>query len=712
MTAPTPQPAAAAKPSPGLAAFVLAFIAVGVASLLLYRLGLWLHYRPGDSPGGAELARAFWMGLRFDLKWLATLGFPVLLAGWALRPHARRPLLAVYAGAMFVLLNLLALVNHFYFGFFGSPIDPMIFGAIEDDTRIVIHTILHDARLVPVVAAWAGVSALQAWLTLRLALRLPALPFGPRALAPVLVALLCGLLARGSLGTFALGSKHLSVSSDGFVNQLVPNALQATYHTVKNRLESGIGADPHAGLRGFGFKQPQQAAAVLGLPPAADEDALIAQLYARTPANPALAQRPPHVVFAMMESMGRHLLEYDDPRHNDLLGRLRRHFAEDYLFRNFVSGQNGTHRTFESLLMNSPVTPLTQGRYGYHTFAGAAALPFQQAGYRTVFLTSGPSAWRNIADILKHQGFDEVHDQAHLRARYPEAPFNLRGAPDAVTFQYARELLEQGEAAGKPVFVFIFTTNHHPPHLVPEGYTPLPLSLDAYAARPPANADKARRILETYQYASDALGGFLDGLKASALADRTVLVASGDHSTRDFFVYAGHNELPLAFGVPTYFYLPPAMRAGLHYDPQRFASHRDVFPTLYHRALAGACYLAVGTDLFGTGPNPPFAPAPDAGMAIYDHVVTPDGAIAKLGSEQPLFLRWADETKTKLEPIDGKPPASLKTRAARERAYVALLDWQTRVQALEHRPAAPPCGADPRNPPAGTGDPAATRAPR
>ena len=66
MTEPIAQPAAAAKPSPGVAAFVLAFIAVGVASLMLYRLGLWLHYRPDDSPGGAELARAFWMGLRFD----------------------------------------------------------------------------------------------------------------------------------------------------------------------------------------------------------------------------------------------------------------------------------------------------------------------------------------------------------------------------------------------------------------------------------------------------------------------------------------------------------------------------------------------------------------------------------------------------------------------------------------------------------------------
>ncbi|MGH8443160.1 MAG: LTA synthase family protein [Nevskiaceae bacterium] len=684
-------PPAAAPPSPGLPAFVLGLLAICTATLLLYRAGLWLHYHPDGSPAGAELARAFWMGLRFDLKWAATLGLPVLLFGWLLPQRWRRKGLAAYAVVVYLSLNWLAAVNHFYFGYFGSPIDPMIFGAFEDDTQIVVHTMIHDFPIVRILAAWLAFSLLEAWLTLKLAARLPAALEARPRIAYAAVVLLSALLARGAIGSFPLGTKHMSVSSDGFINQLVPNALQATYLTARNRLESGISADARAGLRGFGFKTPQQAAAALGLPPAADEDALIAQLYARTPLNPALAKHPPHVVFAMMESMGRHLLEYDDPTANDLLGRLRRHLREDYVFGNFLAGQNGTHRTFESLLMNSPVTPLTQGRYGYHTFAGAAALPFKQAGYRTVFLTSGPSSWRNIADILKFQGFDEVHDQAHLRARYPDAPFNIRGAPDAITFRYARELLADGDAAGKPVFVFIFTTNNHPPHLVPEGYAPGPLSLGVLAARPPVDPALGLRILQTYQYASDALGGFLDEIKDSPLADHTVVAASGDHYIRNFFVYAGHDEMPLMYGVPMYFYLPPAQRAGLHYDAQRFGSHRDVFPTLYHHALSRACYLAVGNDLFGERAASAFAPAAGAGMALYDHIVANEGAIAKLGSETPLFLRWTDGSKKKLEPIEGEPPPALKARAARERAYVALLDWSTRVQALEERPAAPPC---------------------
>ena len=156
MTGPSPPPAAAAKPRFSASAVALSLLLFGTLALTLYRLGLWLNYRPEDSPGGLELARAFFMGARFDLKWLATLAVPALLLGAALPAAARPRALGLYALVVFVLLNFLAIINHFYFGFFGSTIDPMIFGAIEDDTAIVVHTIVHDARLIPVLAVCPG----------------------------------------------------------------------------------------------------------------------------------------------------------------------------------------------------------------------------------------------------------------------------------------------------------------------------------------------------------------------------------------------------------------------------------------------------------------------------------------------------------------------------------------------------------------------------
>jgi phosphoglycerol transferase MdoB-like AlkP superfamily enzyme len=355
----------------------------------------------------------------------------------------------------------------------------MVFGVFEDDTAIVLHTVVHDYPLLRVLALWLAVSVVLALLVKRIAAWLT------RASAPrkwngalgVLVLLALTLFARGTLGTAPLGTKHLSVVADPFTNQLVPNALLATYLAVKLRNQASLDGDPNAGLNRYGFRSPREAAAVLGLSGAPDDHALLASLYARTPFDAQTQQRPPHVVFALMESFGRHILEYQRAD-NDVLGRFARHMHEDYLFLNVVSSQHGTHGTLESLLLVSPITPLTQGRFGYREYAAAAARPYQAAGYRTVFLTSGPASWRNITDVLMRQGFDEVIDVSTLRQRYPDAEINIRGAPDEYSFRYAMELIANGDREGRPAFVFLFTTNNHPPYEAPSSYVPRPLNID------------------------------------------------------------------------------------------------------------------------------------------------------------------------------------------------------------------------------------------
>jgi phosphoglycerol transferase MdoB-like AlkP superfamily enzyme len=672
------------------ASYALALVAVGTVAFGLYRLALWLNYKPvsgSSSPAlMTDLLQAFWMGLRFDLKAMAYCALLLLLAGLAPRRWRSITLLSV-CSLVLLLANFLAMINHFYFGFYGSTIDPMIFGVFEDDTAVIAQTVLREFPIFWILAFWLALTALQVWLVRWLARRLePSLTQWPRA-ANIAVVLLLVLLGRGSFGSFALGSKHLSVVADPFVNQLVPNAIEATYLAVKLRNLTSISNDPYSGLRTYGFASPQKAAAASGLAAVENEDALLAQMYGRTPMNAQLAQRPPHVVFVMMESFGRHIMEYQSAQ-NDVLGRFARHASEDYLFRNFVSSQHGTHRTIEALLLNSPITPLTQGRFGYHTFAAAAALPYQRAGYRTIFLTSGPATWRNVSDVLTHQGFDAVYDVSQLRARYPDVKFGVRGAPDEYTFRYAAELLEEGERRGQPVFVFLFTTNNHPPHEVPEAYKALPLNIEAYGARAPQDRELGLRILKTYQYAADALGGFLDRLKASPLGEHTVVAAAGDHNTRQFITYTGFGELPLAYGVPVYFYLPPNQRADATFNSRRFGSLRDIFPTLYSHSLSGACYLKAGDDVFAPEPA-----GGSAGLALYDYVLAPEGAVANL--KQPQFLRWADSSHLSLLPVTVTVPEELRQRAVQERAKVALLDWSTRMQALESRPAQPPCPSEP-----------------
>lgn len=45
---------------------------------------------------------------------------------------------------------------------------------------------------------------------------------------------------------------------------------------------------------------------------------------------------------ALMESFGSNMLAFDEPGKNDLLGSLRPHFKEDFVFKRFLSEDNGT----------------------------------------------------------------------------------------------------------------------------------------------------------------------------------------------------------------------------------------------------------------------------------------------------------------------------------------------------------------------------------
>lgn len=675
----------------GAASAVVAVL-VGALGLSLFRLLLWWVYKPADALPVEDLRLAFWVGARFDLKTfaiaVAEVGLLVAAGAWLARrlrgyqPGERLFFWALFAA--FAPINLICTGNHYYFGFYGTPISPIVFGLGEDDTGAVLYTIWKDYPLLRALSAWLALSLAQSGLALLggrwLGARLAALPRAARIVAGVATFVLLFYFARGSFGTFPLREQHLSVSSHAFINNLTPNGAYALRLAVNSRLSEKIGDDPTTGLRNLGYKTPQDAARRLGLAGTSDEE-LLRAMYRRTPRNESFAKRPPHVVFALMESMGRDILDYQQPG-NEVLGRFAPFAQAGLLWRNFTSVQHGTHPTVEGLLFNSPITPLTLSAAGDRRLASSAVLPYRTAGYRTVYLTSVTGHWRRMDQVLVHQGFDEVIDSAALKKRYAEAVENAWGVDDEVMFRRALELLDESERSGKPLFLFMKSTSNHAPFEWPAGYKPAPLDPAVFGGRQPPDAAQARNMLEAYQYAADALGVFMQHLKAGPLWDHTLVAMTGDHNTRNFFRYEGGDELPRQYGVPFYLHLPPAYVAGGEFHAERIGSHRDMFPTLYHHSLSEACYLVAGHDMLGTD-------HPSRGLALFDWVVTPEGVAH--GLKSPVYRTWEQPYERLNKEPAATPPAALVDALERERAYVGLLDWQVRMEVLDRMPAEP-CG--------------------
>lgn len=665
------------------------FLARAVALLIVlalvnaaFRLAFLWRYADHAALQGmsGDIAQTFWLGLRFDLKVGASLALGWLMplaALRALRPNSRW-LARLEQGGLALLLYflfLLSVIEHFFFGFYQTPFTPLVFGLFDDDTGKVLATVWQDYPVLTALAALTALTALALAAIHFLAARLNVPRRGwRRGLVNGLLVLLLVLLVRGSFTTFPLNKEDARFSSNPILNYAARNATNSLYDawvTYRDDKESITHADE--GLTAYGFNDVYQAASVIAGHPVTDL-AGVRQLFWRRAAGNKEVDRP-HVVFTLMESWSGNMLDFDAPPKTDLLGRLRPATHEDYWFRHFLPAQGGTHPSLEALLLNTPITPLTLGKYRQTRFETAVTRPFKRAGYETIFITGGSLNWRDLNESLRYQGFDKVYDQADIAARYGDTRKNDWGALDEYLFRFALDELNQADRAGKHVFLFLLTTTNHPPFQLPADRR-VALDTAAIAAHARLPADTVAAIGQTYHYASDQLGGFMAAIKGSDLGKRTLVAAAGDHNMRYVFNYRQPRDSFNADHVAAYLYVPPALRPHQAVAVDGFFSHQDIFPTLSNLALPqGTAYFSGGNDILATRREDSYA------HCWYSGVYTPEGYITGNAAHMSAF-RWQDQELV----AEDRPSARLAQTFRLAEARLALRDWWIRSSALGQPP--------------------------
>lgn len=671
-----------------LFSFCSLFVLV-VLGLFATRILFFLSHHPAElGIQEKDFWAALWMGVRFDLKHLSVLIGPWLVFslaayrlpvfGWQLF----RRFFWSYTSILIFLINLLSVINHYYFAFYQSPINSLFFGLQEDDTQAVLSTVWADFPVIRLVLLLFAVTALQIvaakkveWVTLYTEphLKKPTHRWRFVSLVLITILVLAGL-GRGSFGVFPLRTQHMNVSQKSFFNQLVPSGAHALHLAYKERRRSRLQGDPQTPLKQAGFASWQQAAQSCGIEAPSE-------LTIQLDRHPQVEEQPPHVVIALMESWGRHLLSFDDPEHTDLLGDLRPWVEEKAdFFPRALSSQNGTHPSLEGILLDTPFTPLMQSSHGYQTYDTARMLPYKEQGYKTIFLTAGSASWRQLNPTILRQGFDEIYDEQAIKERFPQAETHTWGLDDEWMFLYAQELLRAAEQAGEKVALFMLSVTNHPPYRTPTHYEPP--SLDTQRVSEIMAADKAmgQAIMQTYQYANHALGGFLNQLEAEGLLDKTLVAATGDHTNRSIFVYPDNTQLHYKYGVPILFVIPKPYRTSEDaVDTQAWSSHQDIFPTLWAHSLSLANVpVSGGRNLYADSQeHSPLALSfiredGSQGISLSDA-----GAI--INPLSPQYLVWQDSDH--LAPIE-TPTPELRAQAERTKACIALSDWRIRQQAL------------------------------
>lgn len=187
-------------------------------------------------------------------------------------------------------------------------------------------------------------------------------------------------------------------------------------------------------------------------------------------------------------------------------------------FDNYYSNTGkGNTADAEFTSLNS-LYPLIDGEiyrlYEDNTFNGLPWL-MREKGYRSFAVHGYEGVFWNRESAYPYQGFEDYISMEDL----DQTETIGMGISDKSMFKQLVEILQEQE---DPFFTFVITLTNHHPFILDEQYRQLDI----------LEEDKETKFgdyLQTVRYTDEAIGRFIDDLKAAGLYDNTVIALYGDH---------------------------------------------------------------------------------------------------------------------------------------------------------------------------------------
>jgi len=655
--------------------WIIGFILFGIFLFFVSRLAFLLSY--GDfkelSNLKIDLIRAFWVGIRFDVKVLTFAFLPVMLIPIATiflgsrLLNTFKQIIKIYGIIVICVFALLMVIDYYFYSFYNTRISIIIFGFFEDDTLAVIKTLWTDFPLIPILLGLAVVIFLLVKASLWIVKERENFNFlnGKILLQIITIILLIGFYFLGLRGTVAiipLDGRHATISENTFINALCNNAVFSLKTAYSDKKDISISIDSESMLRNYNFSNKSDAIAV-HLGKNASDSIEITSLIATTPKNIFLEENPPSVVFVLMEGFSNYYLNLHSSE-NNLLGSLESQLSDCYVYRNFLPSYNGTIYSLENLLVGTPQSPLSQSKFQTITLESSVAKPFKEKGYGTTFITGGKMGWRSMDKFIGKQYIDKVEAEPNLLKEYPNAKTGEWGVHDEHLFDRMYSILEK--AGNKPQFIFAMTISHHSPYDIPDDYKNYPISLtNEVKSKIKTPEEVALRCFKAYQYANNCLGNFIEKIKKSSLGKNTIIIATGDHNLLQLFDFSD-KDLLMKYSVPLIMCVPESYKPKSAINTKSFGSHKDIFPTVFNISLSEANYLKTGNNLFSIEAKNNF------GVHCYRVAMDSVGCV-DFTTNTPLFFRW-NGANNQLEPSKENPDKHLQELMLKSKAYVASMN--------------------------------------
>lgn len=589
---------------------------------------------------------AFFMGLRFDLKFASILGLFLLFFSFPAflnpcRSGKARLFWLVLLTLLWGLLLLFYAVDYFHFDYLHQRLNASVLNYLEDasismgmvfQTYPVFSILLVMALLV--AAGWFIIKRVTAQAARtdvaasRRSLFFSAVPF-----------LIFGALVFGKPGQYNLRWSDAFTLGDHFNAQLALNPFQSFFSTLKYR--SSV-PDPQMVRKHYPL-----ISRMLGVEKS-DTDHL--SFYRKClPSDTSLSR--PNVILVLCESFS----AYKSSAFGNPLGTtpfFDSLSARGVLFDRCFTPAYGTARGVWALITGIPDVeePRTASRNPANVSQRTLINEFK--GYEKFYFLGGNPSWANIQGLLSNN-IDGL--RMYMQYDFKAPKIDVWGISDHDLFLEANGILKKSV---RPFFAIIQTADNHRPYTIPEADA-LAMGLQRKSLRQLHEAGfESNEEFNAFRYTDYCFKKFMEAASRESYFQHTVFVFIGDHGIRGdagkILPAAWTSEGLTCEHVPLLFYRPAFSDS---VRSHRICSQIDVLPSI--ASLAGIPYAntTMGRDLFS-----PQA-AEDQSAFIFDVDMHTIGTITgdhyfirnlKTGTEKTVSIN--------LEPSDSGPSDSVRQR--------------------------------------------------
>lgn len=543
----------------------------------------------------------------------------------------------IYSIIMMLVVLIISIINCNYFIFFSTPIDNAFWNFLTDDTNAIMASIWKDFPIIITIIILIFIELLFYFMFRFYQKKVYKIKIVKGYLKIfiiffIIVVYLFGM--RFTLRAFSYSFLHAETSKNRFINYLPMNALYLFYRATNDKLKQ----------TDYDFSDYKYWAKYY-----TSDDTLI---YKNTAYNIDLEENPPNVVVIQMEAMSSYFLKLHSEKFN-LIGSLSDELPNCISFPNFLSCKDFTKTSMDGIILHSPIDHLNLIRNGNRSYSTSSINPFFEKGYKTMFLTSGRLNWHNIENFYSKQGFEYFEGDIALKENFPNAEEgHAWGVYDEVLMDRIFQILEQSNS--KPIFIYGMTITNHTPYQLPKSYKTKPIIWTDELKQLIKNEDNTLQAsLLSHQYMCDKLGILLNKIRTSKVGENTIIVITGDHNPHINGQVFGFSieDIMNWRGVPLIMYIPDKYKQKLHIDTTRFASHKDIFKTIFHLSLSNATFYDSGNNLFANDESTNY-------FALYQYntAVNKEGAVIFSKNNPSKFLKWKDKNFHRLEFIETPTP--------------------------------------------------------